>query len=108
MHTAFFIAKRYFSTKSKGNLIYRMSLIAWLSVALSTTALLLVLSIFNGLEDVVRKLFYAFDPDIKIELKQGKYFTISPDLIHKIESIPEVTKVVEVIEENALFTYHGH
>jgi len=108
MHTAFFIAKRYFSTNSKGNLIYRMSLIAWLSVALSTMALLLVLSIFNGLEDVVRKLFYAFDPDIKVELKQGKYFSISPDLIHKIESIPEVTKVVEVIEENVLFTYRGH
>jgi len=108
MHTAFFIAKRYFSTKSKGNLIYRMSLIACLSVTLSTMALLIVLSIFNGLEEVVRKLFYAFDPDIKIELKQGKYFSITPELIHKIESVPEVTKVVEVIEENALFTYHGH
>ncbi|MHB9148081.1 MAG: FtsX-like permease family protein [Candidatus Amoebophilus sp.] len=108
MHTAFFIAKRYFSTKSKGNLIYRMSLIACLSVALGTMALLIVLSIFNGLEGVVRRLFYAFDPDIKIELKQGKYFSISPELIHKIESVSEVTKVVEVIEENVLFTYHGH
>jgi lipoprotein-releasing system permease protein len=71
-------------------------------------ALLLVLSIFNGLEDVVKKLFYAFDPDIKIELKQGKYFTMPSDLIHTIESIPEVTKVIEVLEDNALFTYHGH
>jgi lipoprotein-releasing system permease protein len=108
MHTAFFIARHYFSIKPKGNLIHRMSLVACLSVALSTMALLIVLSVFNGLEEVVRKLFYAFDPDIKVELKQGKYFSISPELIHKIESLPEVTKVVEVIEENVLFTYHSH
>ncbi|OJW73467.1 MAG: hypothetical protein BGO68_02415 [Candidatus Amoebophilus sp. 36-38] len=107
MHTSFFIAKRYFSTSSKKNLIYRMGLIACLSVALSTMALLLVLSVYNGLEEVVKKLFDAFDPDMKVELKQGKYFAVTPELTHPIKDMPGVAKVVEVIEENALLIYKG-
>jgi len=107
MYTSFFIAQRYFSTRSKKNLIYRMGLIACLSIALSTMALLLVLSVYNGLEEVVRKLFDAFDPDIKVELQQGKYFTLSPELTDQVKVIPGVAQVVEVIEDNALLSYAG-
>lgn len=108
MNTAFFIAKRYFSIRSKRNLIYRMGLVACLSVALSTTALLLVVSVFNGFEDVIKKLFATFDPDIKIELQQGKYFPVSPTWIRPLEEVPGVAKVVEIVEENALLKYRGH
>lgn len=82
-----------------------MRLIACLSVALSTMALLLVLSVFNGLEDLIKSLFRSFDPDIKIELKQGKNFRLDANLRHQINTIPGVAKVVEVIEDNALFCY---
>lgn len=105
MRFPFFIAKRYFATSAKKNLIHRMRLIACLSVALSTMALLLVLSVFNGLEDLIRSLFRSFDPDIKVELKQGKTFRLDADLRHEINTIPGVAKVVEVIEDNALFCY---
>lgn len=105
MDTAFFIARRYFSIRSKKNLIYRMGLVACLSVALSTTALLLVVSVFNGFEEVIKKLFATFDPDIKIELQEGKYFPVSPAWIRPLAEVPGVAKVIEVIEENALLTY---
>lgn len=108
MNTAFFIAKRYFSIWSQRNLIYRMGLIACISVALSTAALLLVVSVFNGFEDVIKKLFATFDPDIKIELQQGKYFPVSPTWIRQLEEVPGVVKIVEVIEENALLRYGNH
>ncbi len=108
MNTALFIAKRYFSIRSKQSLIYRMGLVACLSVAISTMALLLVVSVFNGFEEVIKKLFATFDPDIKIELQQGKYFSVSPAWIRPLEEVPGVVKVVEVIEENALLTYRGH
>lgn len=108
MNTAFFIAKRYFSIWSRKKLIYRMGLVACLSVALSTTALLLVVSVFNGFEDIIKKLFATFDPDIKIELQQGKYFGVSPGLINSLKTVAGVAKVVEVVEENALLAYRGH
>lgn len=105
MSFPFFIARRYFLTSAKKNLIHRMGLIACFSVALSTMALLLVLSVFNGLEDLIQSLFRSFDPDIKIELKQGKAFVLNPAIRHQIDAIPGIAKVVDVIEDNALFRY---
>ncbi|MEM7055586.1 MAG: FtsX-like permease family protein [Bacteroidota bacterium] len=105
MSFSFFIARRYFLTSAKKNLIHRMGLIACFSVALSTMALLLVLSVFNGLEDLIQSLFRSFDPDIKIELKQGKSFVLNPEIRHQIDAIPGIAKVVDVIEDNALFCY---
>jgi len=107
MYIPFFIAKRYFTSRSSENLVYRMGVIAFLSVMLSTTALLLALSIFNGLEGVIRDLFQTFDPAIKISLIQGKHFVITDDLIEKIEEIPGVAKVVETLEDNVLLAYNG-
>lgn len=108
MNFAFFIAKRYFSTNAPKNFIHRMRLIASLSVGLSTMALLLVLSIFNGLEDLIKSLLRSFDPDIKIELKQGKTFRLDTHLRGQIDTIRGVAKVVDVIEDNALFSYQDH
>ena len=105
MSFSLFIARRYFSTSAKKNLIHRMGLIACFSVGLSTMALLLVLSVFNGLEDLIKSLFRSFDPDIKIELKQGKSFMLDPKVRHQINAIPGIAKVVDVIEDNVLFRY---
>lgn len=68
-------------------------------------ALLLVLSVFNGLEDLMKSLFRSFDPDIKIELVSGKSFPLDSTLIQQIESVEGVSKVVEVIEDNVLLRY---
>jgi lipoprotein-releasing system permease protein len=107
MTIAFFIAKRYLAAGTKKHLIYRMGLIACLSVAISTTALLIVLSVFNGLEGVIRQLFYSFDPDLKIKSKESTYFIPPPALLERITALPGVEKVVSVIEENALFVYNN-
>lgn len=105
MNVSFFIARKYFSTQSRKNLIYRIGLVACLSVTLSTTSLLLVASIFNGFEEVIKELFASFDPDLKINLQHGKYFTVSPQLLQDLEKIEGVKQVTEVVEESVLLTY---
>lgn len=105
MNVSFFIARKYCSTQSRKNLIYRIGLVAVLSVTLSTASLLLVASIFNGFEDVVKKLFATFDPALKITPHHGKYFTLSPDILHTLENIAGVMQVTEVVEESVLLTY---
>jgi lipoprotein-releasing system permease protein len=107
MKFPFFIAYRYFQPSTKKNLIHRIGLISFISIAVSTTALLLVLSVFNGLEDFIRSLFRSFDPDIKITLKEGKTFALNLDLKQKICAVQGVAKVVEVLEDNALLRYQG-
>jgi lipoprotein-releasing system permease protein len=108
MQLPLFIATKYFLATPKKNLIHRMSLVACFSVGLSTMALILVLSIFNGLEAVIKNLFHSFDPDIKIELKQGKYFKLAPEIKQQLNHIIGIHKIVEVIEDNVLLTYQGH
>ncbi len=105
MRFPLFIAQRYFQLSTKKNLIHRIGLISCASIAISTAALLLVLSVFNGLEDFIHSLFRSFDPDIKITLKEGKSFTLNTDLRQEIKTAPGVSKVVEVLEDNALLRY---
>ncbi len=71
-------------------------------------ALLLVLSVFNGLEGLIGSLFRSFDPDIKITLKKGKTFALDASLRQQIETTQGVFKVVDVLEDNALLRYREH
>ena len=71
-------------------------------------ALLLALSVFNGLEGLIGSLFRSFDPDIKITLKKGKTFALDADLRQQIKTAKGVSKVVDVLEDNALLSYREH
>lgn len=74
-------------------------------IAFSTAALIIVLSVFNGLEDLLRSLNNSFDPEIKIEARQGKSFELSDDLLKRIKSVSGVDIVTEVIEDYAYLRY---
>lgn len=64
-----------------------------------------MLSVFNGLGDLLRSLNNSFDPEIKIEAVQGKSFPVSDSLLKKIEAVEGVALVTEVIEDYAYVRY---
>ena len=107
MKFPFFVAQRYFKPNVKKNLIHRIGLVSFMSIAVSTMALLLVLSVFNGLEGLIKSLFRSFDPDIKITLKKGKFFVLDTSLRHQIKAVVGVSKIVDVLEDNALLRYQN-
>ncbi len=74
-------------------------------VAFSTAALIIVLSVFNGLGDLLRSLNLTFDPELKIEAVKGKSFEVDSLLLEKIRAIEGVEMVTEVIEDYALVRY---
>jgi len=74
-------------------------------VAFSTAALIIVLSVFNGFEGLLRSLNNSFDPEIKIEARKGKSFPVNGQFLNEIQRIPGVQFVTEVIEDYALFRY---
>jgi len=76
-----------------------------IGIAFSTAALIIVLSVFNGLEGLLRSLYSSFDPEIKIELKKGKSFEVTPEFISKVQTIDGVRIVTEVIEDYAYVRY---
>jgi lipoprotein-releasing system permease protein len=101
----FFIARRYLLSRRKKNFINIISILALVGVSFSAAALIIVLSIFNGLEDLLRSLNNSFDPEIKIEATQGKSFAVSDSLLNVIQSVKGVALVTEVIEDYAYLRY---
>jgi len=105
LNLSLFIARRYFFSKRKKNFINIISLLSMLGIAFSTAALIIVLSVFNGLGDLLRSLNSSFDPEIKIELEKGKSFEVTPEFISNIKAVEGVQLVTEVIEDFAYVRY---
>jgi lipoprotein-releasing system permease protein len=105
VNLSFYIARRYLLGKKSQNAINIISAISVLGVATGTMALVIVLSVFNGFDQVVKSLFSTFDPDIKISAMAGKTFVPGEGMLDSLRSIPGVQAVSEVVEENVLLLY---
>jgi len=105
MNFPFYIARRYLFAKKSHNIINIISGISVGGVTLGTFALIVVLSVFNGFEDLVKSLFNTFDPDIEISAKEGKSFSATAITANEIRNLPGVISYTEVVEENALIKY---
>jgi lipoprotein-releasing system permease protein len=101
----FFIARRYLLSKRKKNFINVISILSLIGVAFSTAALIIVLSVFNGLAGLLRSLNDSFDPEIKIEAARGKSFEVTPMLLTQLTNVAGVDIVTEVIEDYAYVRY---
>jgi lipoprotein-releasing system permease protein len=105
MNLSFLIAKRYFFSKKKTSFISLIANISMLGVGVGVMTLVVVLSVFNGLEDFQRSLFKSFDSDLKISVKTGKNFELTPALLQQIKGNSAVKSVMEVIQESCLLKY---
>ena len=107
MNLPLFIARRYFLSRRKKNFINIISFLSMAGIAFATAALIIVLSVFNGLELLLRSLNTSFDPELKIELTKGKSFQINDQLLQSIRGVPGVQTVTEVIEDYAYIRYRN-
>ena len=73
MSFPFYIAKRYLISKKSHTAINIISGISVCGVAIAAAAMVCILSVFNGFEDMVARLFTAFDPQLKVVPVDGKY-----------------------------------
>ena len=105
MRVSLFIAKRYLFSNRKKNFINVISGLSVVGVAFVTAMLIIALSVFNGLEDLLHSLNNSFDPEIKIEAAEGKSFSVDKNLLTKIERVRGVAIVTEVIEDYAYARY---
>ncbi len=76
-----------------------------ISVGVEVMALVLILSVFNGLEDFQKGLFNTFDPDLKIVQNQGDRFQLNSSQIKAIQRLPGVTFVNPILEDQGLIRY---
>jgi len=76
-----------------------------MAVAIGTAALIIVLSVFNGLEELIRDSYNTFDPEIKVVPAQGKSFVVTDSLLNSLSAVEGIDIITEVIEDNALALY---
>jgi ABC-type lipoprotein release transport system permease subunit len=106
--TAFFIALRYIFSKKKHNIINIISIVSVLGIMASTAALIIVLSVVNGMQDLVVNNYNRFNPPLIIEAKVGKVFSLENNLfsITDLENIEGIKTVEPVLCDLALATYY--
>lgn len=99
------IAKRYLVSKKSHSVINIISLVSVCGIAIASMALVCVLSVFNGFQDLIASLFSTIDPQIKVTPIQGKTFDASDPAIQEMAQWPEIAQISPVIEENVLLIY---
>ncbi len=105
MKTAFYIARRYLISKKSVNVINIISGVSVAGVTVGTFALIVILSVFNGLDTTIKSLFSSFDPDIKISAAKGKSFDLNEGNFEAIKNLTGIASVTPVVEEDALLRY---
>jgi lipoprotein-releasing system permease protein len=105
MKLSLYIARRYLLAKKSRNVINIISAVSVAGVAVGTMALIIILSVFNGLETMVTSIFNTFDPDIKISPAQGKTFVPDSSKLKLLSEVEGVCCYSLTIEENALLKY---
>lgn len=105
MKLSLYIAKRYLFAKKSRNAINVISGISAAGVAVGTMALIVILSVFNGLELMVTSIFNTFDPDLKITPAVGKTFVPDSAKLALLSKVDGVSCFSMTLEENALLKY---
>lgn len=107
MNTAFYIARRYLFAKKSTNAINIISAISVLGVFVGSAALIIILTVFNGFEEVVLKMFNTITPQILIEPARGKTFDPNASYFNKLKADEQLFSYTEVLSEKALIRYNN-
>lgn len=105
MRIGLFIARRYFFSRKQRTVINVISWISLVGIAVSTAALIVVLSVYNGIGRVTQSLFNTFDAPLVVQPASGKTFHTSQIDLAALSRIGGISTVSQVAEENAWMTY---
>ena len=107
MNFPFFIAKRYTFSSKKESIVNIISYISLIGVVVGTAALVIVLSVFNGFEQIVLDMYNSFDPHIKVSSSTGKTF-MTNDIEDKILDLEEIENYSFTLTERVLMEHSNN
>ena len=107
MRLATFIAKRYLFAKKSHNVINIISAISAIGMAIGTAALIIILSVYNGFDSLVRSMMSSVEPDLMITPSFGKVFVPEGEVYDWIYDQPTVKNMCGVLQEQVFISYDG-
>ncbi len=108
MHLPFYIAKRYLFAKKSHNVINIISAISATGIGLGCMALIIILSVYNGFDSLIKSLYESYQPDFIITPLKGKTLTADSSIFNLIKNLDNQLTICPVIEENVFATYGGN
>lgn len=96
------ISWRYFRGKKSAQAINVISWVSICAIAVSTAAMVILFSVFNGLEGTVMGMYTAFYPDIKVSAVKGKFFNINEEQERKIQLLDGIENISYTLEDMVL------
>lgn len=108
MHLPLFIARRYLFAKKSHNVINIISAISAVGMAIGTAALIIILSIYNGFDELVKSTLSNVEPDILITPAKGKVFIPEGEAFDRIKANPMIGEYNLILQENVFVDYDGH
>ena len=108
MHLPLFIARRYLFAKKSHNVINIISAISAVGMAIGTAALIIILSIYNGFDELVKSTLSNVEPDILITPAKGKVFIPNGETFDRIRQNPLIDGYDLILQENVFVDYDGH
>jgi lipoprotein-releasing system permease protein len=106
-YPALSIAARYLFSPKSTRVVNLISGITALAMAVGTAALIIVMSVFNGFESLIKSLYQVFYTDLVIVPTEGKFFSPDADLETLLRTTPGIVAYTSVLEENVLTEYNG-
>ena len=107
MRLAPFIAGRYLFAKKSHNVINIISAISAIGMAIGTAALIIILSVYNGFDSLIRSMMSNVEPDLLISPATGKTFVPEGETYDWIYDQPEVISMSCVLQEQVFISYDG-
>ncbi|MEH6304760.1 FtsX-like permease family protein [Olivibacter sp. CPCC 100613] len=108
MNTAIFIAKRYLFSKKSVNAINVISAISMIGVLVASGALIVILSVYNGLEGLVLSMYSSFSSELRIEPASGKVFKEDTVIFRQLKEDPRILSYNHVLQEKVLLRYKDY
>ena len=108
MNLPLFIAGRYLFAKKSHNVINIISAISAIGMAIGTAALIIILSVYNGFDELVKSTLSNVEPDILISPAKGKVFVPEEVMLEKVAALPGVRQYHKILEENVFVDYDEH
>ncbi len=107
MRLAPFIAKRYLFAKKSHNVINIISAISAIGMAIGTAALIIILSVYNGFDSLIKSMMGNVEPDLMITPATGKVFVPEGETYDWIYDQPTVKNMCSILQEQVFISYDG-
>lgn len=107
MNLPLFIAGRYLFAKKSHNVINLISAISAVGMAVGTAALIIILSVYNGFDALVKSMLSSVEPDLAVVAEEGKFFVPGGEAYDWLYDCPQVKNVCTVLQDNVFASYES-